>query len=161
MISNFPSQLSVMWHLWENLGLLVKIKFLTLTCDMMFVFQLFFPKNYILTVIIIFAFLYHLHAETQKIPCSVFSAWSNLALLWSSSWLQCSPMEYCWIANLFSTKEIKALHCSPEARDKLYNASHRNSHMHKGTHAGSKFLWWYFWPVCGLEKIYAASENFT
>lgn len=125
---------SVIWHLWESLGLLVKIKLLKFTCDMIFVFQLFSSPNYILTVIILFAFLYHLQAETQKIPCSVFSAGSDLALLWSRNWLQFSPMEYCLIVNLFSTKEIKALHYSPDTKNKPNNSSHSNSHMHKDTH---------------------------
>lgn len=43
-------------------------------------------------------------------------------------------MEYCLVVNLFSTEEIKALHYCPEAKDKLYNTSPNNSHMHKDTH---------------------------
>lgn len=97
-------------------------------------FSYFFPPNYILTVLILLAFLYHPHAETQKTPCRVFSAQNDLALLWSSNSLQFSPMEYCLIVNLFNTEEAKALHYSPEAKDKLCNTAPINSHMHKDTH---------------------------
>lgn len=96
--------------------------------------QLFFLLNYILIVWGDFAFLHHLHAETQKIPCSVFSARSDLALLWSSNPLQFTPMEYCLRVHLFSTKETKALRYNRGAKDKLHNTSPRNSHMHKDTH---------------------------
>lgn len=95
---------------------------------------IFSPPSYILTVLILLAFLYHPHAETQKTPCRVFSARNDLALLWSSNSLQFSPMEYCLIVNLFNTEEAKALHYSPEAKDKLCNAAPINSHMHKDTH---------------------------
>lgn len=103
------------------------------------IFQLFPPSppqlpNYILTVLILLAFLYHPHAETQKTPYRVFSARNDLALLWSSNSPQFSPMEYCLIVNLFNTEEAKALHYSPEAKDKLCNTAPINSHMHKDTH---------------------------
>lgn len=160
IIRTFPFPFPFLSYLYISSGkLFARIKLLALACmDTTFIFSAFFPffsfQNCILTMIILLAFLYHQCEGTEKLYCSVCSAWNESALLWRTVFLPLMESASAATSQFIQHRRNESLAIQPwnQWLDIQCN-SHHLMYAQRHTNIGSKFLWCYFWSVSELEKL--------